>query len=289
MKYRYLSEQKGRYSVRLMCRALGVTPQGYSQWSKRAVRREHREREDRRLRDRIRIAHAESRRTYGRKRVTKELRERGLSIGEKRVGRLMKLEKLQAKAARKFKVTTDSRHHHPIAPNILARDFNADAPNQKWAGDITYLWTGEGWLYLAVVMDLYSRRIVGWALKERLGSALVCAALQMAVKHRGRFGTLCHFDRGTEYASDVFQALLRRCGFRCSMSRKGNCWDNAVVESFFHSLKVEAVHGETFRTRDEARRAVLGWLEGFYNTTRRHSSLGYLSPREFEQRTQRAA
>ena len=172
-----------------------------------------------------------------------------------------------------------------MAPNTLSREFSTDAPNQKWVGDITYIWTQEGWLYLAVVLDLFSRKVAGWSLRERLTAELVCNALEMAVAQRGCAApTLCHFDRGSQYASDVFQALLQQYGFLCSMSRKGNCWDNAVAESFFHSLKVEAVHGETFRTRDDARRAVFDWLECFYNATRRHSALGYLSPAQFEER-----
>ena len=174
-------------------------------------------------------------------------------------------------------------HSRSTAPTPLNRDFTATAPNQKWVGDITYIWTMEGWLYLAVVIDLCSRKVVGWSLQERMTSDLVCSALQMAVTTRGSVATtLCHFDRGSQYASDVFQALLKRHGFECSMSRKGNCWDNAVAESFFHSLKVEAIHGETFRTRDEARRAIFDWLECFYNVKRRHSTLGYVSPSEFE-------
>jgi len=195
----------------------------------------------------------------------------------------MRQEGLRAKAARKFRATTDSKHSQPVAENTLNRDFAATAPNQKWVGDITYIWTIEGWLYLAVVIDLFSRRVVGWSLSSRMTTELVCNALKMAVTTRGRVAdTLCHFDRGSQYASDIFQALLKRYGFTCSMSRKGNCWDNAVAESFFHSLKVEAIHGELFRTRDEARRTVFGWIECFYNLKRRHSALGYVSPAVFE-------
>ena len=266
-----------------MCRALQVTPQGYYQWHSRTPKREERAKERQALVDSICIVHAESRRTYGRIRVTRELKAQGTSVSEQRVGTLMKAEGCRAKAARKFKATTDSSHSRPVAPNTLERDFTATAPNQKWVGDITYIWTMEGWLYLAVVIDLFSRKVVGWSLQERMTSDLVCSALQMAVTTRGSVATtLCHFDRGSQYASDVFQALLKRHGFECSMSRKGNCWDNAVAESFFHSLKVEAIHGEIFRTRDEARRAIFDWLECFYNVKRRHSTLGYVSPSEFE-------
>lgn len=266
-----------------MCRALQVTPQGYYQWQDRTPKREERAKERRALVDSICIVHAESRRTYGRIRVTRELKAQGKSVSEQRVGTLMKAEGCRAKAARKFKATTDSSHSRPVAPNTLNRDFTATAPNQKWVGDITYIWTMEGWLYLAVVIDLFSRKVVGWSLQERMTSDLVCSALQMAVTTRGSVATtLCHFDRGSQYASDIYQALLKRHGFECSMSRKGNCWDNAVAESFFHSLKVETVYGETFRTRDEARRVIFDWLECFYNVKRRHSTLGYVSPSEFE-------
>jgi len=283
VKYRHIKRHSGQYPLVLMCRALSVTRQAYYQWCRRWAEREERLAKERILRDRICAAHADSRRTYGRVRLTKELREDGVLVNEKRVGRLMKLDGLRAKAARKFKATTDSDHTRAVAPNTLAGDFTADAPNQKWVGDITYLWTQEGWLYLAVVLDLFSRKVVGWALEQRMTAELVCAALRMAVEMRGKPAqTLCHFDRGSQYASDIFQALLKRHGFTCSMSRKGNCWDNAVAESFFHSLKVEAVYGETFRTRDEARRAVFDWIECFYNVKRRHSALGYVSPSAFE-------
>lgn len=275
---------EGQYKRGLMCRVLKVTVQGYHQWRNRSEARKERLRKEAALRSRIRIIHAESRRTYGRIRVTEELREEGLILNEKRIGRLMKVEGLRAKAARKFKATTDSGHTKPVAENVLNREFTATAPNQKWVGDITYIWTAEGWLYLAVIIDLFSRKVVGWSLQERMTSDLVCAALQMAVKSRGCIAeVLCHFDRGSQYAGRLFQALLKRYGFVCSMSRKANCWDNAVAESFFHSLKVEAVYGENFRTRKDARIAIFDWLEGFYNNKRRHSTLGYVSPRRFEE------
>lgn len=283
MRYRQITNHSGQYPLSLMCRALRVTRQGYNAWRRGAENRIRREKKERALLDQIQVIHAESRRTYGRTRVTEELREKGSPVNEKRVGRLMRKGGIRAKAARKYRATTDSQHSRPVAPNLLDRDFTATAPNEKWVGDITYIWTEEGWLYLAVILDLFSRRIVGWALRERLTSELVCAALQMAIRTRGGIArTLCHFDRGSQYASDIFQMLLKHHGFECSMSRKGNCWDNAVAESFFHSLKVEAIHGETFRTREEARRAVFDWIECFYNTNRRHSALGYLSPSTFE-------
>jgi hypothetical protein len=285
VRYRHIKQQLGQYPLALMCRALKVSIQGYHQWHVRSPRRDERGQKERELKDRVRMAHAKGRRTYGRVRVTRELRSDGVTIGEKRVGRLMREEGLRAKAAKKFKATTNSKHSQPVAANTLDRDFAATAPNQKWVGDITYIWTEEGWLYLAVVIDLFSRKVVGWSIQSRMTAELVCSALQMAIRSRGKTaGTLCHFDRGSQYASDLFQALLRHNGFTCSMSRKGNCWDNAVAESFFHSLKVEAIYGEMFRTRDEARRAVFDWIECFYNTNRRHSALGYLSPLDFERK-----
>lgn len=266
-----------------MCRGLNVSPQGYHQWRSRSPKRDDRCENEQRLRDRVRLIHAESRRTYGRIRVTKELHDDGCIVSQKRVGKLMRAEGLRAKAARKYKATTNSRHSQPVAPNVLDRDFTATAPNQKLVGDITYIWTEEGWLYLAVVIDLYSRMVVGWSLQDRMTAELVCDALKMAIKRRGKSArTLCHTDRGSQYAGELFQALLKQHGFTCSMSRKGDCWDNAVAESFFHSLKVETIHGETFRTRDHARRAVFDWIECFYNVTRRHSALGYVAPLKFE-------
>lgn len=266
-----------------MCKALHVSRQGYYRWKARASQREVRARSQDELRTKIRMAHAESRRTYGRIRIKRELDAQGVIVSQKRIGILMREEGLHAKARRKFKVTTDSKHNRPVAPNLLARDFNAQSPNQKWAGDITYIWTQEGWLYLAVVLDLFSRKVVGWSLGSTMTSELVCSALSMAVSARGSSAdTLCHCDRGSQYASAIFQELLTSHGFRSSMSRKGNCWDNAVVESFFHSMKVEAIFGDTFKTRDQARVAVFDWIECFYNVKRRHSSLGYVSPAEFE-------
>jgi putative transposase len=283
VKYRHIERCSGQYPLSLMCRTLKVSPQGYHQWLGRAAARGERERQDRALRDKICLVHATSRCTYGRIRIAAELRAQGEVANEKRVRRLMRAEGLRPKAARKFKATTDSQHSKPVAANTLRREFVAAAPNEKWVGDITYIWTLEGWIYLAVVIDLFSRRVVGWAVGDRMKSELVCSALRMAVAQRGCLAqTLCHFDRGSQYASDLFQALLKRYGFTCSMSRKGDCWDNAVAESFFHSLKVEAVYSETFRTRDEARRTIFEWIECFYNTRRRHSALGYMAPADFE-------
>jgi putative transposase len=285
VKYRFIQPLVGVYSLRLMCRVLEVSVQGYYKWLESSKKRAGRQEQDRVLGSRLRAIHASTRRVYGRVRLTRELCARGEFVNEKRVRRIMKLEGLQAKATRRFKATTDSEHRHPVWPNELARDFKADSPNEKWVGDITYIRTDEGWLYLAVILDLYSRRVIGWALRDRMTSELVCDALQMAVKIRGVSApVLCHFDRGSQYAGGLFQALLRRYDLRCSMSRRANCWDNAVAESFFHSLKVEAIYGERFTSKEQARTAIFDWIECFYNTTRRHSSLNYLSPADFEMR-----
>lgn len=211
------------------------------------------------------------------------LTKQGLVCGRHRVARLMRNAGIRAIGRRKYKVTTDSHHERPVAPNILARDFEATLPNQKWAGDITYIWTKEGWLYLAVVMDLFSRMIVGWSMKSRITSELVCDALRMAVVNRLPIGKpLMHSDRGSQYAAQDHQRILRAFGITCSMSRKGNCWDNAVLESFFASLKTECVYQEQFDTREQARLEIFDYIEVFYNRERLHSTLGYFSPWEFE-------
>jgi transposase InsO family protein len=195
----------------------------------------------------------------------------------------MSMEQLRAKQARRFKATTDSSHGLPVAPNHLNRQFKPERVDAVWASDITYIWTREGWLYLAVVMDLFSRRIIGWSMRERLEKALVTDALRMALSGRRRAGTLvCHSDRGGQYASHTYRALLQEHGIVCSMSRKGNCWDNAVAESFFSSLKRELVHHRDYGSRERARREVFEYIEVFYNRKRRHSSLGYMTPVEYE-------
>ena len=195
----------------------------------------------------------------------------------------MRRQNLRARAARKYKATTNSKHDLPVAPNLLAQNFNAEAPNQKWVSDITYLWTDEGWLYLAVIIDLFSRLVVGWAMSERMTAELVCEALQMALWRREMpKGVMLHSDRGSQYCSGAYQNLMTKYQLVCSMSGKGNCYDNACAESFFHSLKVEAIHGERFATREEVRHTVFEYMEVDYNRTRRHSATGYISPMAFE-------
>ena len=215
--------------------------------------------------------------------LTLELDELGHSYNRKTVAASMKRQGLVAKAAKKFKATTDSDHDLPVAPNILDQDFSADALNQKWVCDITYLWTGEGWLYLAVVLDLFSRMVIGWAMDKRMKAKLVTDALQMALwRRRMPKGVIVHSDRGSQYCSKKYQALIKKHKLVCSMSAKGNPYDNACAESFFHSLKVELIHGENFDTREIMRRAVFEYIEVDYNRTRRHSANGQISPLDFE-------
>lgn len=271
------------YPVSLMCSALRVSRSGFYAWRRRQPSK--RAREDARLAAEIRTVHQQARGTYGSPRVHFELQQRAFQVGRHRVARLMREQGLTALFKRRFRHTTDSTHNDPIAANRLNRQFDVEGPDRVWATDITYLWTDQGWLYLAVVLDLYSRRVVGWSMAEHLRSELVLGALEMALGQRApRDGLLHHSDRGCQYASSAYREALSQAGIVCSMSRKGDCWDNAVVESFFGTLKSELVHRRRFATRLAARTAVFEYIEVFYNRQRRHSYLGYLSPAEYEQR-----
>jgi transposase InsO family protein len=231
----------------------------------------------------IRVAYQASRQTYGSPRIHAELAAKGLRCSENRVARLMRAHEIQAKRKKRRKITTDRNHDYPIAPNLLRQDFTAQAPNQKWLSDLTYIPTAEGWLYLAAVMDVFSRRIVGWALDKCMTSALVTQALQMALDTRQPpAGLIHHSDRGSQYASAPYQALLAEHHLQVSMSHTGNCYDNAPMESFFGSLKTEQVHFQHYQTRAEARTDIFYYIEGFYNRSRRHSTLDYLAPEQFE-------
>ena len=224
------------------------------------------------------------REVYGAPRIHRTLVEEGHTCSLNRVARLMQRAGLVPKTVRKFRLTTDSRKSHAPAPNLLARDFSTSRPNEKWVSDVTYIPTREGWLLLAVILDLFSRKVVGWSMGERLTSELAQRALLHAIEHRlPEQGLLIHSDRGKEYYANDYQAMLKENGLVCSMSRLGNCYDNAVMESFFHSLKVEQVHHDDYRTRDEARSAIFDYIEIFYNRQRKHSSIGYLSPVAFEE------
>jgi len=283
VRFAFIATEKAWYPVALMCRVLQVSRSGYYAWCKRPAA--ERVGKDQRLTLEVAAIHAESRGRYGSPRVHAELRERGQRIARKRVARLMRAAGLRARARRRFRSTTDSQHAMAIKGNLLARRFAVSAPNRSWVSDITYIWTLEGWLYLAIVMDLFSRRVVGWALSKRLERGLALDALGMALKGRPRSRAMLHHsDRGSQYASHEYQQLLAAHGILSSMSRKGNCWDNAVAESFFATLKLELVYETQWRTREEARRALFEYIELFYNRQRRHSALGYLCPSQFEQR-----
>ena len=266
-----------------MCRVLGVVRSGYYRWRKAPLGK--RKMADLILSMHIKDIFEQSRDTYGSYRIYAELLDEGIRCGRERVARLARENNLEPKAARRFKVmSTDSNHKLPVAPNVLDRKFTAKEPDKIWLTDITYVPTAEGWLYLAAVMDLYSRRIVGWAMSDSLHRQLVIKALQMAITiRRPPPGLLHHSDRGSQYASDEYQALLTRARMVISMSRKGNCYDNAPIESFFSTLKSEHIHFQKYRTRNDAKTDVFAYIEGFYNRQRLHSSLGYWSLVQFEQ------
>lgn len=284
MKYRAIQEHVRRFPIRLMCRALAVSAAGYYAWTTRPESR--RGQRNRGLLVEIRTLHAQSRRSYGSPRITHDLRAGGHRVSEKRVARLMRIDGIRAKTVKKWKATTDSRHKLPVAANTLNRQFTVNVPNRVWAGDISYCWTEEGWLYLAVVLDLYSRAVIGWAMGARLTADLATDALTMALwRRKPKPGLLHHSDRGVQYASGDYQRLLAAHNIACSMSRKGNCWDNSCVESFFGTLKKELVHDRRYATREQAKQDIFEWIEVFYNRQRRHSTLGYRSPAEFEAMT----
>jgi putative transposase len=288
VKFAFIATEKAAFPVRLLCRTLGVSPAGFYAWQTRPPA--PRAQADERLGLEIAAIHAGSRQRYGSPRIHADLAARGCRLSRKRVARLMRARGLAARRRRQFRATTDSRHPFPIATNVLARQFQRPAPDQAWVTDITYIPTGEGWLYLAVILDLCSRFAVGWAMTERVTRDLTLNALGMALARRQPpLGLLHHSDRGSQYASRDYRAALAQHGIVCSMSRRGDCWDNAVAESFFATLKVELVHDAAWPTRAAARTAIFDYIEAFYNGQRRHSALGYLSPRAFEQERATAA
>lgn len=288
MKFAFIQAEKAVFPVTVLCRVLGVSRAGFYAAQRRPVA--PRVTADQRLAVQIATIHRESRRCYGSPRVHAELQAQGHCTSRKRVARLMRRAGLAARRRRTFRVTTQSQHSRPVAPNRLARQFTAAAPDRVWVSDITYLPTVEGWLYLAVVLDLFSRRVIGWAVSDWLGDGLALEALGMGLaRRRPRPGLLHHSDRGSHYASAEYQAILAAHEMTPSMSRVGSCWDNAVAESFFASLKVELGPDAAWPTRAAARHAVFDYIELFYNTHRRHSTLGHLSPREFERQWQQSA
>jgi len=281
MKFAFIAEDEVAFPVAVLCRVLGVSPSGYYAWARRpASVRAHRDEE---LGARVRAAHAASKGRYGSPRVHAELCANGEKVGRKRVARLMKAANLAGRKRRKFRSTTDSNHAFPIAPNVLERDFTATAPNEVWVTDITSIWTREGWLYLAAILDLFSRRIVGWATSANIDRHLALSALEMALRERRpREGLVHHSDRGSTYASSDYRDALDAHGLECSMSRKGDCWDNAVAESFFATLKKELTNRRSWPSKAELRTEVFDYIEVFYNRERRHSTLGQRSPADYE-------
>ena len=283
MRYQFIQDQQDEFPVQRMCSVLGVSPSGYYAWQSRPISR--RVQANQTLLPEIRAIHNRSRKTYGSPRVQAELKECGFKVGKNRVARLMRAENLRGQRKKKQPRTTNSQHSHPVAPNRLNREFHATRPNEKWLADSTYIPTAEGWLYLAVVLDLFSRKIVGWSFAATLESYLVEQAFRMAVQDRLVLSRLLHHsDRGSQYAGEAYQRLLTDQQVQTSMSRTGDCYDNAPMESFFSTLKCEHVHFQNYRTRQEATTDIFSYIVGFYNRQRRHSSLGYLSPEEFERR-----
>jgi transposase InsO family protein len=283
MKYTFMQKHSGIFTVSAMCRVLVVSRSGYYCWRHR---QQHPSKSQKRrilLDQQVAEAFTVRKRRSGSPEITLDLQDQGQSYNRKTVAASMKRQGLRAKAAKKFKATTNSKHNLPVAPNLIQQDFNASAPNQKWVGDITYLWTDEGWLYLAVIIDLYSRMVIGWSISARMTASLTCDALQMALwRRRMPKGVIVHSDRGSQYCSIRYQDLLSQHELICSMSAKGNCYDNACAESFFHTLKVEVIHGERFLTRDDMRKTLFEYIEVDYNRSRRHSANGHISPEAFE-------
>lgn len=281
MTYRFIETNRQQWPIRLMCDVLNVWPAGYYAWRDRDTSLQQQRRDV--LTVNIQTIHQEVKARYGSPRIHAELIARGHACCVNTVAKLMRDDGIRARTARKFRVTTDSNHGLPIAANLLERQFNPLSANEVWLADITYIGTRQGWLYLAAVEDLYSRMVVGWSMAEQMTSRLVVDALSLAVQRRlpGE-NLLAHSDRGSQYASEHYQRLLGQHGITCSMSRRGDCWDNAPMESFFASLKKELVHDADFSTRAEARAAIFEYIEVFYNRQRRHSTLGYQSPLEFE-------
>jgi putative transposase len=281
VKFAFIAVEKASFPVTVLCNVLDVSRSGFYAWTERVP--SARSLEDAKLRVHVAAAYELGRGNYGAPRIHRELREAGFHVSRKRVARLMGELGLKSRRKRRYKATTDSNHAMPVAENVLDRKFEVDAPNIAWVTDITYVWTSEGWLYLAAILDLFSRRVVGFAMSERIDRALVLQALTAAVGRRApNAGLVHHSDRGSQYASNDYQNALDELGVVCSMSRKGNCWDNAVGESFFATVKTELVYQRRFATREEAREAIFEFIEVFYNRQRRHSSIGYMSPVDYE-------
>ena len=284
MKFAFILAEKALYPIILLCEVLGVSRSGFYAWCRRP--QSSRERADAQLAVQVAAAHTRSRGTYGSPRVHAELRAKGVRVGRKRVERLMRENSIKARRKRRFRKTTDSAHSNPIAPNVIARQFTADEPNRVWVTDVTAIWTLQGWLFLAAILDLFSRRVVGWAASPSNDTELALEALHRALRtRRPAPGLIHHSDRGSPYASADYRATLAEHEVVASMSRKGDCWDNAVAESFFGTLKAELVDHAHYVTHDDALRSIGEYIDNFYNVERRHSSLDYLNPIEFELRS----
>ena len=284
MKYEVIHEtakEYKHYSIEKMCRILNVSRSGYYQWCKRDE--SPRKKQDQKLKEKIIAIFLKHKKRYGSPRIHDELRDMGIRCGKKRVERLMRELGIRARHKRQFKVTTNSKHEYAVAPNLLNRQFKVDAPNRVWVANITYIRTFEGWLYLAAVMDLYSRKIIGWSMSKTMTTDLAIDALEMAIRNRRPSkGLMHHSDRGVQYACEAYQKLLKKHQLVCSMSRKGNCWDNAVMESFFSTLKTECIDGKIYLSRVQAKREIFEFIEIDYNRNRRHSSIGSMTPENFE-------
>jgi transposase InsO family protein len=288
MRFRFIDAEKANYPVVFLCGVLEVSSSGYYAWRRRPE--PARIKQDAQLAVEIAAEHKRSRGIYGSPRVHLELRARGVRVGKKRVERLMRQNCIQGRQKRRFRRTTDSKHAQPIAPNVLTRNFDPNGPNEVWATDVTYVATGQGWLYLAILLDLFSRRVVGWAISDTNDRALALEALGKALRlRRPPRGLVHHSDRGSPYASDDYRAALATAGIIASMSRTGDCWDNAVAESFFATLRAEHLDHERYETHADATSSIGDYIDGFYNPQRRHSHIGYVSPIEFELRAQIAA
>ncbi len=287
MKYGFIERSSRDYPITVLCKTMGVSKSGYYDWIEKGSIEDQGKKI---LLDKIKEIFDDSRGAYGAPRMHKKLREEGFHVSKGKVEKLMRENGIKAKRKRKFKTTTDSKHNLPVAKNRLKRKFKTKKPNQVWVSDITYVWTDEGWLYLSVFIDLYSRAVLGWSMSSRINKDLVLDAFRMAKMRRGnKAPKMVHSDRGSQYASDLFRAELKRDHCKQSMSRKGDCWDNAVAESFFGSLKEELIHHMRFKTRQEAINQIFDYIEVFYNRQRLHSYLNYLSPLNFEKTFSRAA
>jgi transposase InsO family protein len=283
MRYQFIRDEQENYNTDMLCRVLDVSRSGFYDWRGRPKSKH--KLEDEKILEQIKVFHCGSRCTYGSPRIHQDFKAKGIKVGKNRVARLMRQQGIEGKCKRRFKNTTQSKHHRPIVENHLQQQFEATTPNQKWVSDLTYIWTWEGWLYLAIVLDLYSRVVVGWAMSHTMTDDLTLDALKMALRRREppiQNHLLFHSDRGSQYASNDFRAELANYQITQSMSRTGNCYDNAAMESFFATLKTEEVYPNIYQNRQQAKSSIFSYIEGFYNRTRRHSALGYLSPMDFE-------